>query len=110
MTDTVLLPKSRSKVTNGYIDGRSAEGRRFRDLAMSFADDAGGADQLSESQRVLIKTAVALTMHSERLQGAQIRGEKVDIDQQLRVAELLSLTIDRLFGRERAAARDAASA
>jgi hypothetical protein len=42
-----LLPTSRSRVTNGSkfisgVDGRSAEARRFRDLAMSFADDAGG--------------------------------------------------------------------
>jgi hypothetical protein len=40
-------PTTRSRITNGKqmlagIDGRSAEARRYRDLAMSFADDLGG--------------------------------------------------------------------
>lgn len=40
------LPTVRSRVTNGAkmiagVDGRSADARRYRDLAMSFADDCG---------------------------------------------------------------------
>jgi hypothetical protein len=49
------LPTVRSRVTNGAkmiagVDGRSADARRYRDLAMSFADDAGGPDSLTEGR------------------------------------------------------------
>ena len=57
-------------VTNGAkmiagVDGRSAEARRYRDLAMSFADDCGGAASLTEAQRALVAQAAALTVQSE---------------------------------------------
>jgi hypothetical protein len=91
----------RSRVTNGSkaiagVDGRSAEARRYRDLAMSFADDLGGADILTEAQRALVAQAAALTVQSERLQGTMLRGEAVDIEQQTRVANSLSRTLNRL--------------
>jgi hypothetical protein len=91
----------RSRVTNGAkmiagVDGRSADARRYRDLAMSFADDCGGAASLTEAQRALVAQAAALTLQSERLQGAMIRGENVDVEQQTRVANSLARTLSRL--------------
>ena len=91
----------RSRVTNGAkmiagVDGRSADARRYRDLAMSFADDCGGAASLTEAQRALVAQAAALTLQSERLQGAMIRGEDVDVEQQTRVANSLARTLSRL--------------
>jgi hypothetical protein len=82
----------RSRVTNGSklvagLDGRSAEARRYRDLQLSYADDAGGADSLTEAQRALIAQAADLTIQSERLRGAMLRGEAVDVEQQSRVAK-----------------------
>jgi hypothetical protein len=96
----------RSRVTNGAkmiagVDGRSAEARRYRDLAMSFADDLGGAAGLTEAQRALARQAAALTVQSEALNGAMIRGELVDVEQQTRVANALGRTLNRLGIRKR---------
>jgi hypothetical protein len=94
-------PTARSRVTNGKellanIDGRSTEARRYRDLCFSFADDCGGAAGLTEVQRALVRQAAALTVQSEKLQGAMIRGEAVDDEQMTRVANALSRTLSRL--------------
>jgi phage-related minor tail protein len=93
--------RQRSRVSNGSklmagVDGRSAEARRYRDLCQSFADDCGGASALSESQRSLIRSAAALSVQSEKLQGAVIRGEPVSDEQLTRVANSLSRTLARL--------------
>jgi hypothetical protein len=98
--------KLRSRVTNGSkmiagVDGRSAEARRYRDLAMSFADDLGGAAVLTEAQRTLVFQAAALVVQSEALNGAMIRGESVDVEQQTRVANALGRTLNRLGIRKR---------
>jgi hypothetical protein len=83
------------------VDGRSAEARRYRDLAMSFADDLGGAAVLTEAQRALVFQAAALVVQSEALNGAMIRGESVDVEQQTRVANALGRTLNRLGIRKR---------
>ena len=101
-------PTTRSRITNGKqmlagIDGRSAEARRYRDLAMSFADDLGGAAVLTEAQRALVFQAASLVVQSEALNGAMIRGELVDVEQQTRVANALGRTLNRLGIKKRAA-------
>jgi hypothetical protein len=78
------------------IDGRSAEARRYRDLAMSFADDLGGAAVLTEAQRALVFQAAALSVQSEKLQAAMIRGEDVSDEQMTRVANSLSRLVGKL--------------
>jgi hypothetical protein len=98
----------RSRITNGSklsrgVDGRSADARRFRDLGMSFADDLGGAASLTEAQRALVAQAATLTVQAERLQGAMLRGETVDVEQQTRVANVLARTLSRLGIRKREA-------
>ena len=99
--------KLRSRVTNGSkmiagVDGRSADARRYRDLAMSFADDLGGAAVLTEAQRALVFQAASLVVQSEALNGAMICGELVDVEQQTRVANALGRTLNRLGIRKRA--------
>jgi hypothetical protein len=94
-------PTTRSRITNGKqmlagIDGRSAEARRYRDLAMSFADDLGGAAVLTEAQRALVFQAAALSVQSEKLQAAMIRGEDVSDEQMTRVANSLSRLVGKL--------------
>jgi hypothetical protein len=96
-----ILPTSRSIVTNGAkmivgVDGRSADARRFRDLAMSFADDAGGASALTEAKRTLVKQAAMLTIQSEKSQAAMLQGEPVNVGQQVRIADALSRALSRL--------------
>jgi hypothetical protein len=81
----------RSRVTNGSkmvagLDGRSAEARRYRDLVISYADDLGGADKLTEAQRTLIAQAATLQVQSERVQAAVLRGDLVDVEQLTRLA------------------------
>jgi hypothetical protein len=99
--------KLRSRVTNGSkmiagVDGRSAEARRYRDLAMSFADDLGGADSLTEAQRALVRQAAALSVKSEKLQGDMISGKDVSDEQLTRVCNSLSRTLNRLGIKKRA--------
>ena len=96
-----LPSRQRSRVTNGSkliadVDGRSAEARRYKDVAMSLADDLGGAAGLTEAQRALVRQAAAMIVQSEKMQGAMIRGELVDVEQQTRVANALSRTLNRL--------------
>jgi hypothetical protein len=100
--------KLRSRVTNGSkmiagVDGRSADARRYRDLAMSFADDLGGAAVLTEAQRALVFQAAALVVKSESMNGAMIRGEDVNVEQQTRVANALGRTLNRLGIKKREA-------
>ena len=97
----VRASRLRSRVTNGTklvagVDGRSADARRYRDVAMALADDLGGASSLSEAQRALVSQAAALTVQSERMQGAMLRGEPLDVEQQTRVANVLARTLSRL--------------
>jgi hypothetical protein len=92
---------NRSRVTNGSklvaaVDGRSASARRYKDVAFSLADDLGGASGLTEAQRALIRQIAAMTVQSERLQGAVLRGELVDVEQLTRLSNALSRMLHRL--------------
>jgi hypothetical protein len=68
---------------------------------MSFTDDCGGAAGLTEAQRALVRQAAMLSLQSEKLQGAMIRGEDVDLERQTRVANSLARTLSRLGIRKR---------
>jgi hypothetical protein len=97
----------RSRVTNGSkmvagLDGRSAEARRYRDLVISYADDLGGANKLTEAQRTLIAQAATLQVQSERVQAAVLRGDVVDVEQLTRLANAAMRILTRLgLKRER---------
>ena len=97
----------RSRVTNGSkmvagLDGRSAEARRYRDLVISYADDLGGTDKLTEAQRTLIAQAATLQVESERVQASVLRGELVDVEQLTRLANATMRILSRLgLKRER---------
>ena len=101
--------KLRSRVTNGSkmiagLDGRTAEARRYRDLCLSLADDCGGAANLSEAQRALVRQAAAMIVQSEKLQGAILRGEIIDCEQLTRLANASTRILTKL-GIKRAARR-----
>lgn len=80
-TSEARLPTVRSAVTNdpfkapAGIDGRSPEGRRFRDLCLSLATDLGGVDEISDSTALLIRQAATLSVHLERLQARLATGD-----------------------------------
>lgn len=85
------------------VDGRSADSRRYKDIVISLSEDIGGAAGLTEAQRALVAQAATMMVQSERLQGAMLRGEPVDIEQQTRVANSLARTLSRLGVRRREA-------
>jgi hypothetical protein len=62
-------------------DGRSAWGRRWRDLCLSHANDLGGPDGLSEAQVSIIKRVSAMEIELEAMEARMSEGERVDLDQ-----------------------------
>jgi hypothetical protein len=97
----------RWRVTNGSklvagLDVRSAEARRYRDLVISYADDLGGADKITEAQRTLIGQVATLQIQSERVQATVLRGEQVNLEQLTRLANASTRILSRLgLKRER---------
>jgi hypothetical protein len=92
---------NRAKVSNGTrllanIDGRSVEGRRYRDLTIAFADGAGGIDSLSEVERAVVRQAAASVVASEKINAAIIRGENIDIEQATRLSNATSRLLKQL--------------
>jgi hypothetical protein len=80
---------NQSAITTGTklllnIDLRTAAGRRYRDLCRAFEGEVGGV--LTESDRAIIRQDAALTLKSEQMQEALIRGEVVDENQLIRLS------------------------
>lgn len=66
---------ARSRITNGSdllptIDGRSAWARMFRDVCGALTAHVGGADRVSEPQRMTVRRASALECELVRLEVA----------------------------------------
>jgi hypothetical protein len=63
--------RNRSRITNGAVvdaDGRSAWGRRMRDLIHLHLSDLGGADATSEAEKSIIRRVAVLTCELERME------------------------------------------
>ena len=96
------LPKrQRSAVTNGkraFVDGNgnAAWTRRWRDLVSAHAQDAGGADVLSEAQSSLIRRVATIEIELEQLEGKLSKGEAVDLDAYTRAAGHLRRILESL--------------
>ncbi|KNY13094.1 hypothetical protein AKG11_30945 [Shinella sp. SUS2] len=93
--------RNRSAISNGSwllegVDNRSALGRRFRDLCVSFADGLGGEPDLTEPQRAMIRQAAAVTVQSEKLQASIVKGEDVDHEKIVRLNNLQARLIKQL--------------
>ncbi|WP_037436194.1 hypothetical protein [Sinorhizobium fredii] len=93
--------RNRSAISNGSwrlegVDSRSALGRRFRDLCVSFANDLGGDASLNEPQRALIRQVAAVTVESEKLQASIVRGESVDPENLVRLNNLQARLVKQL--------------
>jgi hypothetical protein len=94
-------PTVRSAQTNDPlsvrgVDGSSVVARRYRDVAISLADDCGGADKLSESTKIMIRHAAGLAVAVEQLQARIVAGDDVDIAQLVRLSNVLGRTLQRL--------------
>ena len=73
---------NRSRLLEG-VDGRTANARRFRDICKNYEEEIGGV--ASELERDLIRHAAGLTLRSEQLQSAIVRGEEVNNDELIRL-------------------------
>ena len=99
--------RNRSRITNGSellrgVDGRSAEGRRYRDLTEAFRAEFGLGS--SEREMAAIRLAAALTVQGETLQAAIVRGERVAEEELTRAlnAQARALRELRLMQKRRA--------
>ena len=95
------ITRNRSAISNGSwllegVDNRSALGRRFRDLCVSFAEGLGGEPNLSEPQRAMIRQAAAVNVQSEKLQASIVKGEDVDHEKIVRLNNLQARLIKQL--------------
>src|SRR5689334_13287246 len=76
----------RSKVTNGRSlfvaggDGRGAWARRLRDVVEAHVSDLGGADNISEAERSIVRRIATLTVELERLEAKFAIGKGSDSD------------------------------
>jgi hypothetical protein len=68
------------------VDLRSTEARRFRDLCNALSGEYGGLAPLSEPEVALIRQAAALILQAEQLQAKIVKGESVDNDALIRIA------------------------
>lgn len=89
-----ISASNRSRVTNARLkgrltskalfavgaDGRSAWGRRYRDLTNSIVADLGGLDKVSEVKLGLARRMAALTIEAEKLECALAAGKRCDLD------------------------------
>lgn len=101
--DHLVAPsrRNRSAITNTSwtlpgVDGRSATGRRYRDLCLSLADDLGGADKLSTAQAATVRQLAGVMVEAEGMQASIVRGEVVDREQLVRLANLQTRLIGQL--------------
>lgn len=86
----------RSLFLTGSCDGRSAVGRRFRDLFELHQSDIGGEDVVTEAQRQLCRRAAALGVWCEEIESHLVGGQPIDIDEYLKVTNSLRRVLDTI--------------
>ncbi len=87
---------NRSRLLDG-VDGRSATARRFRDICRAYELELGGP--VSEVERDLIRQAAGLTLRSEQMQAAIVRGEMVDNDQLIRISSTARRVLETISSK-----------
>lgn len=86
----------RSAVSNGTrllagADGRSKAARRFRDLVNSYCEAIGTEiSRMPESQRTIVRQAAGVSLQCETMQTAIVNGHDVDVEQMVRLSNLLA--------------------
>jgi hypothetical protein len=101
-----LPSRQRSRLTNGSqllpgADGRSAASRRYKELVATFSAEICRDAPLSGADLTLVRQAAALTVRSEELQAAVLRGETADDEQFTRLTNALTRTLNALRRRAR---------
>jgi hypothetical protein len=80
----------------GDADLRTSRGRRFKELALSIADEAGGAGSLSDTRLSLVRVAATMLTEGEQLLTRAVAGERVDPSLLLRINAAAGAALDRL--------------
>ena len=81
-----LSKRHKSIVTTGRrlfprgVDGRTAAGRRWRDLYLGYLDRLGGEDRASEYQRGQFRALAALRLGQEQAEARLVTGERLDLE------------------------------
>jgi len=96
----------RSAVTNGAypagINGRTAAGRRYRDLVTEYSREiTGEGGPLNPAEMALIRQAAALTVRGEALQADIVSGRAADDEAIVRLANTLARILKQLERRHR---------
>jgi hypothetical protein len=98
----VRRSKTRSALSNGTLRGRlkgnSAAGRRVRDLYRAFL--ANMADNQNEIEQAHALNAAELMVALEQQRVAAARGDDVDVDQLVRLSNLVGRAVKRLRLRQ----------
>ena len=72
------------------FDRRSRAAKRFASLVKQFSNELGGGKPLSEARLAMVRQLAGVILHGENMQAAIVRGEAVDAEQLVRVANLQS--------------------
>jgi hypothetical protein len=78
------------------VNGQSIPARRFREIAISLADDCGGVDKLSAPTRAMIRQAGSLMVKLEDMSTKAVAGEEIDDEQLVRLTNVLNRMLHRL--------------
>jgi hypothetical protein len=102
-TPAVRKAPARAAVTNGKafpgVDGRSRRARRYYDLIADLARELGGG--LSTAEMSVVRQAAALTVKSEQLQAAIVKGEPINTDDAVRLANASARLLGALRTKRR---------
>jgi hypothetical protein len=97
----VARKKGRSAMTNGAIlpgvDGRSIWARRLRDLVALHVADLGGDQNISESERAIIRRAAVIICELERMERGFALGEGAPGIPDLETYQRMANTMRRLL-------------
>ena len=109
LTDSQPSPAAkntaRSRITNGSkllsgIDGRTRLARRLRDIQDELLSELGRAP--TQEDMILAREIAALTVRSEGLQAAIVKGEEVNMQQAIAASNQLRRLLRSLSRRGRA--------
>jgi len=106
-SDTRQIPPkkpSRYQAPRHPFDRRTSAAKRFNALVQEFSDELGGAKRISEARLAMVRQLAGVILQAESMQAAIVRGEKVDAEQLVRVANLQArLTRTLGIGEQKAA-------
>jgi hypothetical protein len=93
--------KGKSAITNrptrlDGVDGRSAEGRRRRDLIEGYVAALGGPEKVTAAAMLDVKRAAELVQIAERKRADALRGADIDLGQLIRLEGAVDRAVRRL--------------